>query len=115
MGDYYFRYKRGRWNSPMYIAGIKEKVFYYEGEFFLSSIGSFSGYGTANNAKNLVLYSDDLDSKFIKIKKFPKNERGNPIFSKLSPCIEKGVKRYGYSAQFDALTNCIGDFLKEGE
>lgn len=112
IGEYLFRYKTGRWNSPMLVIGVRDKVFYYEGELYLSSFGG-SLYGTTGNTKNLVLYSDDLESKFIKIKQLPKNEKSNPLYAELGPCIEKGLKRYGYNPKFQALTTCINDFLSE--
>lgn len=113
VGPYYFRFKGGRWFSPMYIRGIKGKVFYYEGEILLSMIRNESNTGSVGNTKNLFLYSNDLNSKFIKIKKFPKEEKGNPDFADLIPCIEKGLKRYGYNPKFNAITSCIDSFLTE--
>ncbi|MEZ4859340.1 MAG: hypothetical protein R2781_11075 [Flavobacteriaceae bacterium] len=113
VGDYYFRYKRGRWNSPMLIRGIRGKVFYYEGELFLTMMLHDSDSGTTENTKNLVLYSDDLESDFIKIDKFSKREKDNPMFVELIPCIEKALDRYGYSAKFKSLTKCIDSFIDE--
>lgn len=113
VGQNVFRFKRGWFSSPMFIRAIKDKVFYYDGEMILSMILYDSNSGSAGNARHLIMYSDDLNSTFIDIKKFPKKERENLKFTELIPCIEKGLKRYGYNPQFQSITTCIDSFLSK--
>lgn len=115
IGSYYFRIKSGRWNTPMYIKGIKNKVFYYKGKLFLDMILTSSNFGSTGNTKNMVLYSDNLNSDFFDIEEMKENESNNPLFLSLVKCIDKGLDRYGYSPQFKAIKSCVDSFLKEEE
>lgn len=60
-----------------------------------------------------MLYSDNLNSKFKQIKHFSKNEKNNPSFSNLIPCIDKGFDRHVYNPVFKAVISCIDSFLEE--
>ena len=106
VGDKLFRMKKTSPNMPIMVYKVKDKVFYYNGYLFLNYIKGYGAY-TNNDSKNVVFYSDNLNSKVYSIYKLPNKEKGNELFSELIECVKKAKERYGDQAEVNSLFKCI--------
>jgi len=98
-----------RVNKKVHVAliKIKEKVFYADGDIYLSMIQLNSNIGYSSSTSYYytgIFYSENMLSKIIDIKKFPKKDKD---FSQLTKCLKKAKKRYGSQAKFNSRVKCI--------